>query len=178
MRTNRKLLTLVCAVIFTILPANAQRKYFDAYVYDLTGHVKEAQISYAIHKFRPCYHFDKEGRLVDENGDFKDVERDEKGYVIKVNASSDYFAILTYNSLHYVHSEIFLGVTTIYEYDKNKNLIKTYDEDNPEEGSYYVYTKFDDHGNWTERKEYDIKTQKYKDTMYRKITYWSNNPFK
>lgn len=177
MRTNRKLLALVCVMLFTVVPANAQRKYFDAYVYDLTGHVKEAQFSYAVNKLRFSYYFDKEGRLVDENGELEEVERDAKGYVIKVNPSYN-FAELTYNSLHQVHSLIYMGFTTIYEYDKNKNLIKTYDEDNPEEGNYYVYTKFDDHVNWTEGKEYDIKTKKYKDTIYRKITYWSNDPFR
>ena len=178
MRTNRKLLALVCVVLFTVVPANAQRKYFDAYVYDLTGHVKEAQISYAVDEFRTSYYFDKEGRLVDENGEFEEVERDAKGYVIVVNPSSHNFVELTYNSLHQVHSQMSWGITIIQEYDKNKNLIKTYYEDNPEEGSYYVYTKFDDHINLIERKEYDIKTKKYKDTMYRKITYWSNNPFR
>lgn len=178
MRTNRKLLALVCVMLFTVVPANAQRKYFDAYVYDLTGHVKEAQISYAVIKLRYSTYFDKEGRLVDENGELKEVERDAKGYVIKINPSSYNFAEVTYNSLHQVHSTFCGFFTTIYEYDKNKNLIKTYDEDNPEEGSYYVYTKFDDHINWIECKEYDIKTKKYKDTIYRKITYWSNNPFR
>lgn len=175
MKPYIRILSILCLLLVTIT-IKAQRKYYDAKLCDATEQVRTLIETYSDSDSKNIYEFGKEGDMLTRNGKPVKITREEKGYPITYDELS-----IIYNKkrqLIKLYSPDYWGLDPIgtnFEYDKNGMVIKSYDDN--KNGKYYEYRKYDDHVNWTERKEYDLKTKKYIRTCYRHITYWSKGRF-
>lgn len=151
---------------------NATSIYKDALIFDLKGPVKSCKWEggessrHDLRAYTNILYFNKSGAIT--NKDIK-VERDGKNRISTITEGESYI-FLSYNkdgrvqSMGYGSASKSTPSKANYEYDKNGKVIKALDfassnlfSDEPDNVIEFKYTKYDKHGNWTERK-YEIST--------------------
>lgn len=162
----------------------AAQKYHDAAAFDLRGNVKEYVVKSGNDGKAEVYRFTSDGalscRMGEEIGDGNQLERDASGYLIRCTLGSlsysyDYDGSHRKTNETMVASGGILGPVSVimgYRYNSNGYVEVEASITNTSKGFSYAYTQYDNNGNWTERKVYDLATKEFKYKESREITYW------
>ncbi len=180
---KRNLITFVFSLLATMLSA---QKYHDAAAFDLRGNVKECMVKQSNETEPGYYRFTSDGALYyhwhEEISDKSKLHRDADGDLSRLYlkgmgyeyAYDDAHRILATKCCIWVGVEDGISLFCFYKYNEKGYIATETTGTLSNEGDSYEYTRYDAHGNWTERKVFDLKTKEYKYKETRTITYWDD----
>ena len=163
------------------------QKYHDAAAFDVRGNVKECVVRQSNEAEPGYYRFTSDGVLFyhwnDNISGKSTLHRDAAGYLLRLYDNGSYYAFV-YDDAHRVLSkesgmsaDVFGNYTVylFYQYNEKGDVVAEKILSPANEGSTYVYTRYDSKGNWTERNVFDLATNSFEYKETRKISYWTND---